>query len=131
LSHAYQVVRDFEKSWEEYSGAPHAISVDSCTNAIFLCLVHFMDIPNKITIPKRTYPSIANAVIHAGLSIEFSEDEDWQKKGWYKLGSSNIYDSAKYFERGMCGQFGSNYYVCLSFHLKKRNAHRTWWNDFD
>ena len=32
----YKIVKMFEEEIAEYTGAPYAISVDSCTNAIFL-----------------------------------------------------------------------------------------------
>ena len=32
----YEVVRMFERAIADYTGAPYAVSVDSCTNALFL-----------------------------------------------------------------------------------------------
>jgi dTDP-4-amino-4,6-dideoxygalactose transaminase len=34
----YKVVQIFEEEVADYTGAPYAVSVDNCTNAIFLCL---------------------------------------------------------------------------------------------
>ena len=36
LHNPYKIVRMFEEEVAEYTGAPYAVSVDSCTNAIFL-----------------------------------------------------------------------------------------------
>ena len=33
----YNIVRMFEEEMAHYTGAKYAISVDSCTNALFLC----------------------------------------------------------------------------------------------
>ena len=33
-SAAFRVVEDFEAALAEYTGAPHVVTVDSCTNAI-------------------------------------------------------------------------------------------------
>ena len=32
----YKIVRMFEEEIAEYTGSPYAVSVDSCTNALFL-----------------------------------------------------------------------------------------------
>jgi dTDP-4-amino-4,6-dideoxygalactose transaminase len=52
----YKIVKMFEEEIADYTGAPHAISVDSCTNAIFLCCKYFN--VNEVTIPKKTYLSV-------------------------------------------------------------------------
>ena len=36
LHNPYKIVRMFEEEIAAYTGAPYAISVDSCTNALFL-----------------------------------------------------------------------------------------------
>ncbi len=33
----YNIVRMFEEEMAHYTGAKYAVSVDSCTNALFLC----------------------------------------------------------------------------------------------
>ena len=43
----------FEEEVAEYTGAPYAVAVDSCTNALFLCC-KFFDV-DEVTIPKETY----------------------------------------------------------------------------
>ena len=35
LHNPYKIVRMFEEEIAHYTGAPYAISVDSCTNALF------------------------------------------------------------------------------------------------
>ena len=56
LHNPYKVVKMFEEEVAHYTGAPYAVSVNSCTNAIFRCK-H----PNvkDVTIPKRTFSRAA------------------------------------------------------------------------
>ncbi len=36
LHNPYKIVKMFEEEVAEYTGAPYVISIDSCTNALFL-----------------------------------------------------------------------------------------------
>lgn len=101
----------FEEEVAEYTGAPYAISIDSCTNALFLCC-HYLRV-NKVTIPKHTYLSVPQSIIHAGGTVQF---EDLQWKGIYQLKPYPIYDAAKRFTSNLYLQ---GTYMCLSFHIKK------------
>ena len=49
----YKIVKMFEEEISDYTGAPYAISVDSCTNALFLCCKYLNVL--EVTIPKKTY----------------------------------------------------------------------------
>lgn len=106
-----KIVNEFEETIAAYSGAKFGIAVSSCTNALFLCC-KFLGV-SKVTIPKHTYPGVACSIIHAGGSIEFS-DEQW--KGAYELWPYKIIDSACRFKMGM---YIPGTYYCLSFHIKK------------
>lgn len=113
---AYQVVRDFENAIAEYTSAPYAISVDSCSTALFFCCLYCnVKDYNEIVIPKYTYPSAPAAVVHAGGKILF-KDFNWQRSGYYYLEPTVIIDSAKRLFKNM---YYPNYYICLSFHGKK------------
>ena len=113
MSDAFQVVRDFEEKIAEYAGSKYAVTVDSCTNAIFLCC-QYVDIRGKeVTIPSRTYPSIPCSVIHAGGKVKF-EDIKW--KGTYQLKPFPIIDGAKRFTKNM---YQKGMFHCLSFHARK------------
>lgn len=114
----YIVVKLFEEEIADYTGAPYAISVDSCTNALFLCLMYAKykgAKTDEVVIPSKTYLSVPQSIMHAGFNPVFdSNKNDW--KGVYKLEPFNIYDAAK--------RFTSNMYIdgsmmCLSFHIKK------------
>ena len=127
----HQVTRDFEAALCEYTGAPYAVAVNSCTMALTLAVAwHFWkDVPpthapilgtRRITIPKRTYVSVPQAIIHAGGRPVF-EDREWQ--GCYDLMPLRVWDSARWFTSGMYGdhdcEFGPGTMLCVSFHSSK------------
>ena len=107
----YKIVKMFEEEVAEYTGAPYAVSVDSCTNAIFLCC-KYLNV-TQVTIPKHTYLSVPMSIIHSGAEVVF-EDRDWS--GMYKLKPYPIFDAAKRFTSDM---YVPGSYMCLSFHIKK------------
>ena len=112
INDPWDVVDAFEKKVAEYAGSKYAVSLDNCTNAMFLCL-KYLNASDTITIPKRTYLSVPGAIIHAGCDVRFEEVE-WS--GVYQLKPYPIYDSATRFKKGMYVQ---DSYQCLSFHMKK------------
>jgi len=107
----FQVVRMFEEEVAEYTGAPFAIAVDSCTNAIFLTCKYLK--VKDVTIPKKTYLSVPQSIQHAGGKVMF-EDKEWS--GIYQLNPHPIYDAAKRFTSDM---YIKGSFMCLSFHIKK------------
>ena len=107
----YEIVKMFEEEVALYTGAPFAVSVDSCTNALFLCC-KYLNV-GEITLPKRTYLSVPMSVIHSGGTVAF-KDKGWS--GVYPLMPYPIYDSAKRFTSKM---YLHGTYMCLSFHIKK------------
>ena len=113
---AYTVVRNFEEAIAEYTAATYAISVESCSAALFLCCLYckVKDI-DEVIIPRFTYPSAPASVINAGGRVVF-EDVDWQNNGYYRLGNTPIVDSAKHLSKGM---YVRGHFMCLSFHGKK------------
>jgi len=117
MSIAYDIVRTFEKKVCEFTGAPFGVAVESCSAAIFLCLKYLKcDAKTTIKLPKRTYPSTANSIIHCGGNIEFCDDNSWQDLGFYRMTPLPLWDSAKRFCRGM---YKTKEFYCLSFHGKK------------
>lgn len=110
----YTIVKMFEEEVAHYTGAKYAVSVDSCTSALFLCC-KYLNVKH-VTIPKRTYLSVPQSIIHAGGTPHL-KDLEW--KGIYELWPYNIYDAAKRFTSGM---YIPESYMCLSFHIKKHLA---------
>ena len=105
----------FEEEVADYTGAKYAISVDNCTNAIFL-VCKYLNV-SDVVIPSKTYLSVPQSIIHAGGNVIFDrtkETNDW--RGIYQLKPYPIYDSAKRFTSNM---YISNTFMCLSFHIKK------------
>lgn len=136
---AHKVTKDFEHELALYTGAPYAVVVNSCTNALLLaCAYNFrLSIDEKlhqwghygtgsintepgwkpeVTIPKHTYVSVPQSIIHAGGTVKF-RDEDWQ--GMYQLKPYPIWDSAKWITSGM---YKKGQYICLSLHWAKTLA---------
>ena len=108
---SYKVVKMFEQAVADYAGSKYAISVTSCTDALFLCCEYLK--VQEVTIPARTYLSVPQSIMHAGGNVNF-EEANW--KGIYQLKPYPIYDAAKRFTSDM---YIPGSYMCLSFHIKK------------
>ncbi len=116
LKEPHDVVDLFERIIAMYAGSKYAVAVDSCTNALFLCLKCIGINRMKIKIPCYTYISVPQTIINAGGGIRFTSPLDSAWVGYYPLSPLNIYDMAVRFTKdmyvgGMC---------CLSFQIKKR-----------
>lgn len=118
INNPYKIVRMFEEEVASYTGAPYAVSVDSCTNALFLSLMYrrYQGVTiRQIEIPSKTYLSVPQSIIHSGFEPVFNTNKnDW--KGIYELGETRIYDAAKRFTSDM---YIPGTLMCLSFHIKK------------
>lgn len=127
MRNVYDITKAFEDKLCEYTGAPYAVALDNCSNAIFLSLMWWKENNNTlrilkqrniiphwltITIPHRTYVSVPNEIIHAGFKVEFEPFIGMMTKGPYQLKPSPVWDCALRFTKGMYvpGQF-----QCLSF----------------
>ena len=83
---AYWVVDDFEEALADYCGAPHAVTVSSCTAALFLSLtldrvkgnVHPF---TEIQLPHRTYIGVVRSVRHAGFGVYWNY-APWEGRYW-------------------------------------------------
>ena len=118
----YKVTEDFEKALCDYTGAPYAVAVNSCTAALLLAVWWHTqgggfgeDTFDKeaINIPRRTYVSVSCAIMLAGARVTW-RDEEW--RGAYQLKPLPVWDSARRFTSGMyqAGQF-----QCVSFSASK------------
>ena len=111
----YQIVKMFEDEISHLTGAKYAVSVDSCTNAIFL-ICKYLNV-KEVTIPCKTYLSVPQSIIHAGGEVVFDKSHKantW--KGVYQLKPYPIYDAAKRLKKDM---YIKGSYMALSFHIKK------------
>lgn len=60
-------VRRFEAMVAEYTGAPHAVALNSCTAALHLSLLAAgIGEGDEVIVPTMTFCATANAVLHAG-----------------------------------------------------------------
>lgn len=106
----------FEERLCQYTGAPYAVVVDRCTNAILLAL-QYLDLKKQtIDIPSHTYLSVPMTLINYGYNIKFHY-KPWT--GHYQIGNTPVWDYAVGFKKNMYipGQI-----QCLSFQQKKRLA---------
>lgn len=112
VSDAWGVVDIFEKKIASYAGSKYAVSVDSCTDALFLCL-KYLKAKGSVIIPEKTWISVPCAIEQAGCEVEF-EDVEWS--GMYQLKPYPIFDGAVRMKKNM---YKKNTYHCLSFHIRK------------
>lgn len=117
---AHIVTRMFEERMAEYTGAPYAVAVDSCTNALFLSLMYVGIKDVTIFIPNRTYMSVPCVVRQAGGQVHFYDIKRPTLKGSYGLFPTRVIDSALRLTSGM---YIPHTFTCLSFtgsrkHLK-------------
>lgn len=117
MNNPYDVIGEFEKMVADYAGAPFGIAVDSCTNALFLSFLYMRRFcgyeEDYVILPKYTYVGVAQSAWNAGLHIQFT-NETWS--GRYEILPFRIWDSARYFRRGM---YIENTLYCLSFQFTK------------
>lgn len=118
---AFKITEEFERLLCEYTGAPYAVAVDNCSNALFLALVHERVRDRVVELPRRTYPSVPCEVRHAGGHVAWREPAgDQYTTGPYQLGDTRVWDCALRFTAGM---YQAGQLQCLSFtgpykHLK-------------
>ena len=108
---SFKIIKKFENAIAHFYGSPYAISVDSCTHAIELCL-RYQNI-EKIVIPNRTYLSIAFLAHKIGIDLEWRK-EDWVN--YYYLGGTNIIDAAVLWKQN---SYLPGTLMCLSFQYQK------------
>ena len=109
----WNTVLEFEDTIAKHCGSKYALACDSNSNALRLML-HYLNITGKnINIPKNTYVSVPNQIILSG-NIPVFENIEWL--GYYRIGDTNIVDSATLFGKGI---YIPGSYQILSFHFKK------------
>lgn len=111
----YKIVKMFEDEISRFTGAKYAVSVDSCTNALFL-ICKYLKV-KEVVIPSKTYLSVPQSIIHSGGNVIFDKSDsanNW--KGIYQLKPYQIYDAAKRLKKNM---YINGTYMALSFHIKK------------
>ena len=100
----------FENAVAKFYGAKHAVATDCCTHAVELCLLDTH--ANKITVPKRTYLSIAMLSNKLDIKMDWS-DEQW--RDYYYI-TRNVIDAAVLWKRD---SYIPGTFMCLSFQFQK------------
>lgn len=92
------IVTKFEQSIADYVGAKYAVSLNSATNAILLCLLSKNLI---VSIPSIIPPVVANAIITSGNKIKFYDDISWVGDSYvlHRFSDYKIVDSAQKLEK--------------------------------
>ena len=66
----------FETAFAEFTGAPHAVSVSSCTAALHLAYFHLGIGPgDEVIIPAQTHTATAHAIEYTGARAVFVDSE--------------------------------------------------------
>lgn len=121
----FEIVRDLEDALCEFTDAPYCVTVNSCTNALAICLEYakrnrFVGDSNTVSIPTHTYIGVPMQIKRAGFDLWFNK-VNWF--GTYELSPLNIWDSARRFERGLFNSVHKegykHKYICVSFHVSK------------
>ena len=120
----HKITEQFEAKLCDYTGAPYAVAVDNCSNALFLALHWWKYKLNDgflsvVEIPKHTYPAVPCEIIHSGNAVKFLESNRYLT-GHYPLNGTTVIDSALHFTADM---YIPGSFMCLSFtgpykHLK-------------
>lgn len=119
VENAFDVVHTFERAVCDYTGAPYAVAVDTCTAALFLCFKYVYDeilttqlakgglhailppVP-VLQFPSRTFVSAPMMAIHAGFSVCFEPESDvWRNQGFYRVIPLPVWDAAIGLRRGL------------------------------
>lgn len=100
---AHVVTQMFEQAICNYTGSPYCVAVDNASSGLLICLEHEKTKGMTITIPRNTYPSVPNAIIHSGAKVAFRPTPEpcGLLTGAYRLEPTRIWDSALRFTHAM------------------------------
>ena len=103
----FDAIKQFEKEFAEYTGAPYAVTTDCCTHALELAFRVVK--PESTSFPAKTYLSVP-MLMHK-LSISYTlTDQSWTGK--YCFENTKIWDCARYLEENM---YVPGQIQCISF----------------
>ena len=69
----YKIVKLFEDEISNFTGSKYAISIDSCTNTLFL-ICKYLKVGGNNTI--KDLPFVPQSIIHAGGNVILIEKKD-------------------------------------------------------
>ena len=108
---SFKSVEKFENLIADFFGSKYAVSTDSCTHAIELCL-RYQNI-SKVEFPKHTYVGIPLLGFKLGLNWQLVEKR-WEN--FYTIGKTNIIDAAVLWKKN---SYIKGTMMCLSFQYQK------------
>lgn len=109
---SFKRVEIFENKIAKFFGSKYAISTDSCTHAIELCL-RYLSPPKKIYFPKNTYVGIP--MLAKKLNLKWGwKDEKWFD--YYFISNTNIIDAAVLWKKN---SYIRKTFMCISFQFQK------------
>jgi hypothetical protein len=98
VDNAWDIIDLFEQKIANFCGSPYAVSVDNCTNALFLCL-KYIDKPQTITIltdNKDAYEWFRRARYCGRIDgLPYDKHEEFTQRGW------NMYMTPEDAARGL------------------------------
>lgn len=109
---SFKTVDQFENIISDFFGSNYAVSVDSCTHGIELCLRH--DEVQKTSCPSHTYLSVPMTLGKLGIDWSFINNFEWYS--YYYLNDTRIIDAAVLWKRK---SYISGTLMCLSFQFRK------------
>lgn len=113
------IVSKFEQTIADYVGARYAVSFNSATNAILLCL---LSQNTTVSIPSIIPPVVPNAIITSGNKIKFYDDVSWVGDSYilHRFQTYKIVDSAQKLEQNQFKkECDSNDLMIFSFYPTK------------
>jgi dTDP-4-amino-4,6-dideoxygalactose transaminase len=110
---AREAVNMFEQKVASFWGSKYAVTVDCCSNGLFLCLKYLNMEGTVVIVPKHTYVSVPMQVLHAGYKVRF---KDFKWSGAYQLSPLPLWDAAVRWEKGA---YIPETLMVLSFQIKK------------
>jgi len=107
---SFNVIKEFEQQIAQFFGSPHAVSVDSCTHGIELCLRYTN--ADHISVPKHTYLSVPFLAHKLGIKLT------WRDENWIDLYSvtDKIIDAAVLWKKD---SYIPGTFMCVSFQFRK------------
>jgi hypothetical protein len=107
---SFSIITEFEDSVAKFFGAKYAVSVDSCTHGVELCLR--LTKAKKIKVPKRTYLSIPFLSNKLNIPLEWVDDV-WEN--YYYL-TDRVIDAAVLWAEN---SYIPSTMMCISFQYQK------------
>ena len=107
----FKIISDFENRIAQFYNSSYAVSTDSCTHAIELCLRHQKS--NDVNCPAHTYVGVPMTFEKLGLRWSW-DNQPWQD--YYYIGGTNIVDAAVYWRQN---GYINGTLMCLSFQFQK------------